>query len=348
MTLPELAAQTPQPRSEQMAAYTAHLPEQAVAPQSWYVSVADAKIHWYDLIAGFPGRPDIHDPIGRYQRRMQFDLEAMASRHHLFFALTRPPVRFDAASSVHWGFFSLKLTLPLLVGLEQTRDQITIELKPPFAATLKKPRVSLTPNFVTLNWGGLVEAFSIHDILQTYAPDKVPSQVCYVGQTRDPEAQLSHARLPALQKLHAKHKEDLDTLLLVQQLDVRVTSAAGDPAELPKYAHPSAAAVLQNERMDVLEAALIRYFEGATPTFRKRDERQLRAARVTTVQEANNLVQFTIDLQWPEVGSYDKIGSDLVAAHTRHLLSCFVADGEVIVSNMPPPAPPTGVKGAAA
>ena len=77
-------------------------------------------------------------------------------------------------------------------------------------------------------------------------------------------------------------------------------------------------------------------------------ERQLRAARVTAVQEANNLVQFTIDLQWPEVGSYDKIGSDLVAANPRHLLSCFVADGEVIVSNMPPPALLTGVKGAAA
>jgi hypothetical protein len=348
MTLPELAAQTPQPRPEQMAANIPHLPEQAVAPQSWYASVADTKIHWYDLIAGFPARPDIHDPIGRYQRRMQFDLEAAAARHHVFFALTRPPVRFDAASAVHWGFFSLKLTLPLLVGLQQSRDNITIELKPPFAATLKKPLVSLTPNFVTLNWGGLVETFSIHDILQTWAPDKVPCQVCHVGQTYDPEAQLSRARLPALQKLHAKHKEDLDTLLLVQQLDVRATSAAGDPADWPRYSHPSAAAVLQGERMDVLEAALIRYFEGAALPSRKGDERQLRAARVTAVQEANNLVQFTIDLQWPEAGSYDKIGSDHVAANTRHLLSCFVADGEVIVSNMPPPAPPTGEKGAAA
>jgi hypothetical protein len=348
MTLPELAAQTPQPRSEQTAAYPAHLPEQVVAPQSWYASVADAKIHWYDLIAGFPARPDIHDPIGRYQRRMQFELEAAAASHHVFFALTRPPVRFDAARAVHWGFFSLKLTLPLLVGLEQTRDTITIELKPPFAATLKKPLVSLTPNFVTLNWGGLVEAFSIHDILQTHAPDKVPCQVAYVGQTRDPEAQLSRARLPALQKLHARHKEDVDTLLLVQQLDVRATSAAGDPADWPKYGHPSAAAVLQGERMDMLEAALIRYLEGPAPASRKREERQLRSARVTAVQQANNLVQFTLDLQWPDVGSYDKIGSDHVAATTRHLLSCFVANGEVIVSNMPPPALLKGVKGAAA
>jgi len=344
MTLPELAAQTLQPQAEQMADYTAYIPERHTAPQSWYASVADARIHWYDLIAGFPERLDIHDPIGRYQRRMQFELDAVASRHHLFFALTRPPVRFDAAGTVHWGFFSLKLTLPLLVGQEKKRDSISFELTVPFAATLKKPMVVLTPNYVTLNWGGLVETFSIHDILLAHAPDKVPCQVVYVGQTHDPEAQLSRAHLPALQKLHARHKEDLDTLLLVQQLDVKVNCASGDPAELPHNAHPRAAAVLQGERMDLLEAALIRYFEGATPLPRKEDERQLRRERVTAVQEANNLVQFTIDLQWPELGAYDRIGSGQVTAATRHLLSCFVADGEVIVSRMTPPEPAKGAK----
>lgn len=174
MTLPELAAQTLQPQAEQMADYTAYIPERHTAPQSWYASVADARIHWYDLIAGFPERLDIHDPVGRYQRRMQFELDAVASRHHLFFALTCPPVRFDAAGTVHWGFFSLKLTLPLLVGQEQKRDSITFELTVPFAATLKKPLVQLTAKYVTLNWGGLVETFSVHDILLAHAPDKVP------------------------------------------------------------------------------------------------------------------------------------------------------------------------------
>lgn len=344
MTLPELAAQTLQPQAEQMADYTAYIPERHTAPQSWYASVADARIHWYDLIAGFPERLDIHDPVGRYQRRMQFELDAVASRHHLFFALTCPPVRFDAAGTVHWGFFSLKLTLPLLVGQEQKRDSITFELTVPFAATLKKPLVQLTAKYVTLNWGGLVETFSVHDILLAHAPDKVPCQVVYVGQTHDPEAQLSRAHLPALQKLHARHKEDLDTLLLVQQLDVKVNCASGDPAELPHNAHPRAAAVLQGERMDLLEAALVRYFEGTAPLSRKEDERQLRRERVTAVQEANNLVQFTIDLQWPELGAYDKIGSGQVAAATRHLLSCFVADGDVIVSRMTPPEPAKGAR----
>ncbi len=52
---------------------------------------------------------------------MQFELEALAEKRHLFFAVTRPRVRFDIAGAIQWGFFSLKLTLPLLMG--RGRDQ---------------------------------------------------------------------------------------------------------------------------------------------------------------------------------------------------------------------------------
>lgn len=343
MINPEQAAPTPRPYPEQFAGFAAHAPEHTSAPQSWMVTVADARYHWYDLIAGFPERPDIHDPIGRYQRRTQFELEAVAEKHHLFFAVTRPRVRFDAAGSVQWGFFSLKLTLPLLVGAAQARDSLTIELKVPFAATLKKPTVTLTPTFVTLNWGGLVEALSIHDILQTY-PNHLaaPGRVMLVGQTRDPDARLAKARLPALQKLHAQLDDDLDTLLLVHSMDVQVVCADGDAADLPANAAPEAAEALRAERMDIVEAALIRYFEGARTQSLER--RKLAAARLTEVRDANSLVQFTIDVALPEAGNYDLLGSEQVAAAARHLMSCFIADGEAKVSALPVP-PAAAVKG---
>lgn len=343
MINPEQAAPTPRPYPEQFAGFAAHAPEHTSAPQRWMVTVADARYHWYDLIAGFPERPDIHDPIGRYQRRTQFELEAVAEKHHMFFAVTRPRVRFDAAGSVQWGFFSLKLTLPLLVGAAQTRDSLTIELKVPFAATLKKPTVTLTPTFVTLNWGGLVEALSIHDILQTY-PNHLaaPGRVMLVGQTRDPDARLAKARLPALQKLHAQLDDDLDTLLLVHSMDVQVVCADGDAADLPANAAPEAAEALRAERMDIVEAALIRYFEGAR--VQSLERRKLAAARLTEVRDANSLVQFTIDVALPEAGNYDLLGSEQVAAAPRHLMSCFIADGEAKVSALPVP-PAAAVKG---
>src|SRR5471032_1662362 len=109
MTFPELAAQPLQSTPVPFAALPVDFPEPTSAPQGWKVTVASAKYHWYDLIAGFPQVPDIRDPIGRYLRRMQFDLEGAAEKHLLYYVITRPRVRFDTARAVQWGFFSLKL-----------------------------------------------------------------------------------------------------------------------------------------------------------------------------------------------------------------------------------------------
>jgi hypothetical protein len=345
MNFPEQAASPPQPYSDPFALSGEIQPQHTAAPQSWMVRVADAKYHWYDLIAGFGEKPDIRDLIGRYLRRTQFELEAAAEKRHLFFAVTRPRVRFDVTGAVQWGFFSLKLTLPLLMGAEQTKESLTIELTVPFSATLKKPSISLTENFITLNWGGCIEALSIHDVLQKYAHQlKIPSKVIYVGQTRDADARLSKGRLPALQRLRAQFGLDYDTLLLVQHMDIVVNSADGDPADLPHNEHPLAADALLAERMDVIEAAMIRYFEGNNSRLRNAEEREARVTRLTEVQESNHLTQYTIDFELAEGGNYSNLSSEFVTSARRHLLSCFIADGQANVVQMPIPTPPKGSK----
>jgi hypothetical protein len=341
MNTPEQAAQNPQPYADSFAS----LPQRTTAPQSWMVRVSDAKYHWYDLIAGFAEKPDIRDPIGRYMRRMQFELEATAEKRHLFFAVTRPRVRFDITGVVQWGFFSLRLTLPLLLGAEARKDSITVELKVPFAATLKKPTVILTENFISLNWGGLVEVFSVHDLLQNYASTlKLPSKVAYVGQTRDPEGRLGKGRLNAMHKLRAQFGMDYDTLILVLGMEVEVSCAEGDAAALTHNEHPLVADILQAERMDAIEAALIRYFEGSNPRWRQTDERKARSERLTAVQANNHLVQYTIDLELLDTGCYNYLCSEFVSTAKRHLLSCFVADGQAQVASMPLPQPAKGGK----
>ncbi|SHN38485.1 hypothetical protein SAMN05192549_109135 [Duganella sacchari] len=334
MNFPELAAQNPQLYSDNTTA----LPQRTEAPQSWMVRVTDAKYHWYDLLAGFTQKPDLHDPVGRYMRRMQFELDAAAEKRHLFFAVTRPRVRFDVTGVVQWGFFSLKLTLPLLVGADARKETISVELKVPFAATMKKPTVILAEDFISLNWGGLVEVFSVHDLLQTYAHTlKLPSKVMYVGQTRDPDGRLAKGRLPALHKVRAQFGADYDILLLLVGMEVDVNCAEGDPAAQPHNEHPLAADALQAERMDVIEAALIRHFEGSTPRWRTSDERKMRSERLDAVQACNQLAQYTIDLQLPETGFYNYLCSEFVTASRQHLLSCYIADGQAQVAVMPRP-----------
>ncbi|MYN19785.1 hypothetical protein GTP81_23860 [Rugamonas sp. FT107W] len=313
------------------------MPQRTTAPQTWVVTVADAKFHWYDLVAGFPEIPDIRDPVGRHLRRMQFDLEATMEKRLIYFAVNRPRVRFDPSRSTSWGFFSLKLTVPILVGAEGKRDSITIELEVPFAATLKKPSVVVTDRFITLNWGGLIEALSIHDVLQQYENTLTfQSKVQYVGQTKDPLGRLARARLPAVQKVHQQFSEDNDMLLLIQRMNVEVVSNDGDPAELPANDNPVAADVLLKDRIDAVECALIRYFEGPQMHGRSDKEADVRKQRVRQIKEINNLESFRIDLRLENAGKYHDLFSAHAGVSRSHIIDCAIADdGEVLVSRVP-------------
>ncbi|MRW94426.1 hypothetical protein GJ699_31095 [Duganella sp. FT80W] len=312
------------------------MPQRTAAPQTWVVTVADAKFHWYDLIAGFPPVPDIRDPVGRHLRRMQFDLEATSEKRLLYFAVSRPIVRFDTSRSTSWGFFSLKLTLPLLVGVEEKKETLTIELTVPFAATLKKPSVVLTDRFLTLNWGGLIEALSIHDVLQQYENNfNFASEVQYVGQTKDPLGRLARARLMPVQRVHQRHSENNDMLLLIQRMNVEVMSDDGDPAELEVNQNPVAADMLLKDRIDVIECALIRYFEGPEMHGRTDKEADIRKQRVQEVRVSNNLESFRIDLRLEDAGKYHDLYSKHTAISRSHIIDCSIVDGNVIINRVP-------------
>jgi hypothetical protein len=334
------------PAPEEMDDLLPLMPQRTAAPQTWVVTVADAKYHWYDLVAGFPEIPDIRDPVGRHLRRMQFDLEATSEKRLIYFVVNRPRVRFDAARGTSWGFFSLKLSIPILVGPEEKRDSLTIELEMPFAATLKKPTVVLTDRFITLNWGGLIEALSIHDVLQQYENGlNFQSKVQYVGQTKDPVGRLARARLAPVQRIHQNNSEDNDMLLLIQRMNVEVISEDGDPVDMPANQNAVAADMLLKDRIDVIECALIRYFEGPEMHGRSDKEAVIRKQRLREVQAANNLGEFRIDLRLEDAGKYDDLFSKHVGVSRGHIIDCSIADGEVFVTPVAAPAVKAKAKG---
>ncbi|WP_229219814.1 hypothetical protein [Rugamonas fusca] len=333
MHQPDLVAPAPQPPVMPATGQVA-----GSGPQRWQVRITDGKFHWYDLLAGFPDKPDFREPIGRYLRRMQFDLEAANERPLLYCVVTRPRMRYDPSRATQWGFFSLKLTVPLLSGAHATRDSVTVELKPPFGATVKKPSVILTENFLNLNWGGVIEVLSVHDLLMQYVHDrKLASQVLHVGQTLDPEGRLAKGRLPAVQRLRQQHSEHSDTLVLVLQPEITASSPDGDPADLAGNQIPDVAAALARIRMDVLEAALICYFEGPTPAGRYGEEKERRRNRLQEVQQAWELDTLEVAVELEAGGSYRYLASEHVAVARRHLFRCKLADGCVSVAKLPQP-----------
>lgn len=316
------------------------LPQRSNARQTWRVTVSDAKYHWYDLFAGFPERPDIRDPIGRQLRRMQFDLEATMEKRLIYFVINRPIVRFDHERSVSWAFFSLKLTVPILIGSEGKRGTVQMDLEIPFAATLKKPIVTMTDCFITLNWGGLVEALSIHEVLQRYDQGlKIPSKVQYVGQTKDPAGRLARARLSAVQRIHYNNNDHHDLLLLVQRMQVEVLCDDGDPSEKPVNQNAVAADMLLKDRVDAIECALIRYFEGPIMQGRTSREVDVRRERLREIEANNHLDGVRIDLRIDDDNPYNELYSIAAPASRAHIFDCTFKDGAAMTVPLPQETP---------
>lgn len=302
----------------------AALPPRSSAPQRWDASVAESRFYWYDLLINDPLVPDFRDPIGRYQRRMQFALDATMEKRLLFFVVSRPKLRFDTKKGTSWGFFGLKLTVPLLAGIDNRKESITLELEVPFEATFKKPIVTLHDKYITLNWGALTECFSAHDLLQRFPNDlKYESTVQYVGITRDPQARLAKGRYPAVNRIMEENDGAVDTFLLVKRMDVAVTTDVVDPlTEASTRSH-----------VEVMEAALIRYFEGEKPAHHGTIESNNRREHVAQLVETYQLESLTVDLGFKEADSFHDLKATNVPVSRRHLIEFTFGPGSEIHFN---------------
>jgi len=290
----------------------------STAPQTWTATVAESKFYWYDLLVDGGPLPDFRDPIGRYLRRMQFALDGTMEKRLLYYLVARPRVRIDPQRNVSWGFFSLKLTIPILVGTPERKSTLTIDLDVPFEATLKKPTVQLQDKYVLLNWGALMETLSIHDLIQRYDTGlSFPSKVLYVGQTHDPAGKLAKGLAPVVNRLRETVMDEHDTFLLVQRMDVKVQMAAHDMSEEASV----------RTQTDLLEGALIRYFEGPTPRARKEVEVSTRRERLEELQQTYLLEQLTVDLGFKDADGFHELTSEHAAASRRHLFECVFDQG---------------------
>jgi len=99
-----------------------------------------------------------------------------------------------------------------------------------------------------------------------------------------------------------------------------------------------AADMLNKDRIDVIECALIRYFEGPEMHGRTDKEAVIRKQRVAEVQAVNNLVEFRIDLRLDDAGKYDDLFSKHVGVSRNHIIDCRIGDGEVFVTPVAAPA----------
>lgn len=295
------------------------------APQTWAASVAETKFYWYDLLAGGAPLPDFRDPVGRYLRRLQFAIDGTMEKRLLYFLVSRPRVRIDVQRSVSWSFFALKLTVPVLIGVEERKGTITIDLDVPFEATYKKPLVQLQDRFLLLNWGAMVEVLSIHDLIERFDTGLAfPSTVLYVGQTFDPAGKLARGEHAQVNRARNVAMLDNDTFLLVQRFHVQVVTAA---TELSAEASP-------RTHVDLLEGALIGYFEDPVSRLRTEIERGNRRDHLAELQHTYWLDKLTVDLGFQGAGHFHDLESATAARSRRHLFDCTFNRGYAVIRRL--------------
>ncbi|WP_338771573.1 hypothetical protein [Massilia sp. METH4] len=295
------------------------------APQVWTASVAETKFYWYDLLVDGGQLPDFRDPVGRYLRRMQFAIDATMEKRLLYFLVARPRVRFDLQRSVSWGFFSLKLTIPVLIGEEERKSTITIDLVTPFEATYKKPLVQVQDKFLLLNWGALVETYTIHDLIERFNTGLAfPSTVLYVGQTFDPAGKLAKGQHGPVNRARNAKMLDSDMFLLVQRFDVKVDTAATDLSEEASH----------RTHVDMLEGALIGYFEDDTSKLRTEIERGNRRDHLAGLQYTYFLEKLTVDLGFEGADAFYDLETDRAGRSRRHLFDCVFEAGRPVIARL--------------
>jgi hypothetical protein len=114
------------------------------------------------------------------------------------------------------------------------------------------------------------------------------------------------------------------------------SSELGDPAAWPANQSDDAAEAIARVRMDVVEAALVRYFEGAAPRGRNTEEKAQRQERLRAIADNEKLEYFAINLELPEAGNYRYLASEQVKSSRQHLLDCVLEDGHAIVTRREP------------
>ncbi|MBB3223307.1 hypothetical protein [Pseudoduganella umbonata] len=301
------------------------------APQVWTATVAETKFYWYDLLVEGGPLPDFRDPIGRYLRRMQFAIDGTMEKRLLYFLVARPRVRFDLQRSVSWSFFSLKLTIPVLIGADERKSTITIDLDVPFEATYKKPLVQVQDKFLLLNWGALVETLSIHDLIQRYDTGLAfPGTVLYVGQTHDPAGKLAKGQHAPVNRARNAAMLDSDVFLLIQRFDVKVDTTATDLSEEAST----------RTHTDMIEGALIGYFESDDSRLRTEIERGNRRDHLADLQFTYFLQKLTVDLGFEGANGFYDLESPQAGLSRRHLFECTFEAGRPVIRRLPDNARP--------
>lgn len=304
----------------------------------WHITLQQTTCYWYDLIINPPEFADTKHCISSHLKKLKKDVEQTLDKRFIYFFVSRTKVRFDLSRPPEYSFIGKKLIINLLVGRDKKRRRITLKLLDANSNKSATPKVEITDSFIHfIHSEEVTLTYSIHDFLQNFDIDLgIASEVHYVGITKDPSGRpLNREHRGITDTLYNVSNEDNDFFIYINLFKVLSDAQNHSHGLHFLVANSLIDEVPTQEEGNVIESALIEYFNCASQDVNRKKEKQILTNQLISLAEQNNIQSISAHIEVDPTNEYFLFGSKTVPPKASHSFIIRIVDDKVNVEILP-------------
>ena len=306
-------------------------PAYAGSTKDWHVTLQQSSCYWYDLIVNPPDFIDTKDSISSQLEDLRATVEQTLEKRFIYFFASRTKIRFDTTRPPKYSLWKKWLVITLLMGRDRRRRTIKIRFRGLEGQRLT-PRVEVSERFIHIVHSDTVsQTFSVHDFLQAFDIwIGIPTQVHYVGITKDPaDRPLSRKHRGITDTLYNVSNEENDFFVFINLFKV-MSNAKNDAYKLHfVVANSMIDEIPTDKEGEVIESALIAYFDCASQHVNRQKERTVLNNKLATLAEEHKIQSVSVHLEMESPNEYFVFGSEAIPAALSHSFLYRYRNGQV-------------------
>ena len=311
-------------------------PAYTESSKNWHITLDRSNCFWYELIVNPPAFVDTRRDIADYLRWLKSAVEQTLEKRFIYFFVSRKKVRFDTTKQPKYSLFGKYLVLRLLIGKDgQSR---TIKRKV-FDQSGKQitPKVEVTDSFIRFyQHANSSETYSIHDFLQMHdIALGITSEIHYVGITKNPgDRPISREHRGITDTLYRVSNEDNDFFIFINLFKVMSNAESSKHGINFVIANSMIDEIPTEEEGQIIEGALINYFNTEAQQLNKRNESAVLNNRLASIAKNNNIEFISLQMELEHPNEYFVFGSQAVPPSVSHTFVCRSVNGSLEITKL--------------
>jgi len=192
------------------------------------------------------------------------------------------------------------------------------------------PKVEVTDSFIKFyQHANLSETYSIHDFLQMHnIALGITSEIHYVGITKNPgDRPISREHRGITDTLYRVSNEDNDFFIFINLFKVMSNAEASKYGVNFIVANSTIDEISTEEEGQIIEGALINYFNTEAQQLNKRNESTVLNNRLASIAKSNNIEFMSLHMELEHPNEYFVFRSQAVPPSVSHTFICRSVNG---------------------